>query len=289
MSNDQDLRRRRRPQPRAARALHGGRRRRLRRPLRRPPPGLQPADRRRDRLRGLRVAVRRRLRHRLRQQGRADRADPCRPRRARRRRGGSWARSPAASRSAWACRRPSAPTTRCSTRSATRTSRRSASSRQLAESQLGTVGIGQPLRERDGGRGRPHLGRRALRLARLRSQDRLGLPRARAGTRVRRQGARGRDGLAAGALRGRLASSARPTSPRWSWRASTPTPAATSSSAKVLEILGAEAVHEVHNHHNFAWREEHFGRDLLGRAQGLHAGASRARRASSAARWATTR
>src|SRR5438552_1164465 len=29
---------------------------------------------------------------------------------------------------------------------------------------------------------------------------------------------------------------------------------------KVLEILGAEAVHEVHNHHNFAWREDHFGR-----------------------------
>src|SRR5262245_60086000 len=30
--------------------------------------------------------------------------------------------------------------------------------------------------------------------------------------------------------------------------------------AKVLEILGAEATHQVHNHHNFAWREEHFGR-----------------------------
>src|SRR5947199_587953 len=30
--------------------------------------------------------------------------------------------------------------------------------------------------------------------------------------------------------------------------------------AKVLEILGAEADSEVHNHHNFAWREEHFGR-----------------------------
>jgi tRNA-splicing ligase RtcB (3'-phosphate/5'-hydroxy nucleic acid ligase) len=30
--------------------------------------------------------------------------------------------------------------------------------------------------------------------------------------------------------------------------------------AKVLEILGAGAVHEVHNHHNFAWREEHAGR-----------------------------
>ena len=31
--------------------------------------------------------------------------------------------------------------------------------------------------------------------------------------------------------------------------------------AKVLEILSAEAIHEVHNHHNFAWREEHGGRD----------------------------
>src|SRR3954453_10641676 len=31
--------------------------------------------------------------------------------------------------------------------------------------------------------------------------------------------------------------------------------------AKVLEILGADAVHEVHNHHNFAWRESHHGRD----------------------------
>ena len=30
--------------------------------------------------------------------------------------------------------------------------------------------------------------------------------------------------------------------------------------AKVLEILGAQAIHEVHNHHNFAWREEHNGR-----------------------------
>src|SRR6266511_2440743 len=30
--------------------------------------------------------------------------------------------------------------------------------------------------------------------------------------------------------------------------------------AKVLEIVGAEATYEVHNHHNFAWLEEHFGR-----------------------------
>ena len=29
---------------------------------------------------------------------------------------------------------------------------------------------------------------------------------------------------------------------------------------KVLEILSADPVHEVHNHHNFAWREEHSGR-----------------------------
>jgi tRNA-splicing ligase RtcB len=29
---------------------------------------------------------------------------------------------------------------------------------------------------------------------------------------------------------------------------------------KVLQILGAAATDEVHNHHNFAWREEHFGR-----------------------------
>jgi tRNA-splicing ligase RtcB len=32
--------------------------------------------------------------------------------------------------------------------------------------------------------------------------------------------------------------------------------------AGVLEILGAEATHEVHNHHNFAWQEDHFGRTL---------------------------
>ncbi|PTL56671.1 RtcB family protein [Paraconexibacter algicola] len=30
---------------------------------------------------------------------------------------------------------------------------------------------------------------------------------------------------------------------------------------KVLEILGARSLHEVHNHHNYAWREEHHGVD----------------------------
>jgi tRNA-splicing ligase RtcB (3'-phosphate/5'-hydroxy nucleic acid ligase) len=32
--------------------------------------------------------------------------------------------------------------------------------------------------------------------------------------------------------------------------------------AKVLEILGADSTEEVHNHHNFAWRERHFGIDV---------------------------
>ncbi len=31
---------------------------------------------------------------------------------------------------------------------------------------------------------------------------------------------------------------------------------------RVLEILGAAATYEVHNHHNFAWRERHFGQDV---------------------------
>jgi tRNA-splicing ligase RtcB len=31
--------------------------------------------------------------------------------------------------------------------------------------------------------------------------------------------------------------------------------------SKVLDILDTESTHEVHNHHNFAWREEHFGRE----------------------------
>jgi tRNA-splicing ligase RtcB len=32
--------------------------------------------------------------------------------------------------------------------------------------------------------------------------------------------------------------------------------------AKVLQILGAKEVESVHNHHNFAWRENHFGKDV---------------------------
>ncbi|MGI9629135.1 MAG: RtcB family protein [Longimicrobiales bacterium] len=32
---------------------------------------------------------------------------------------------------------------------------------------------------------------------------------------------------------------------------------------KVVSILGGEALEEVHNHHNFAWREEHLGRRVV--------------------------
>ena len=32
--------------------------------------------------------------------------------------------------------------------------------------------------------------------------------------------------------------------------------------SKVLEILGAKSEEEIHNHHNFAWKESHFGTDM---------------------------
>ena len=32
--------------------------------------------------------------------------------------------------------------------------------------------------------------------------------------------------------------------------------------ARVLDILGARSTYEVHNHHNFAWRERHFGTEV---------------------------
>src|SRR5690625_6385310 len=32
---------------------------------------------------------------------------------------------------------------------------------------------------------------------------------------------------------------------------------------KVVEILGGEEVELVHNHHNFAWREKHFGKEYI--------------------------
>ena len=41
-----------------------------------------------------------------------------------------------------------------------------------------------------------------------------------------------------------------------------PTAASRVPSARVAEILGAPIIEEVHNHHNYAWREEHNGEQL---------------------------
>jgi RNA-splicing ligase RtcB len=53
---------------------------------------------------------------------------------------------------------------------------------------------------------------------------------------------------------------------------------------KVLEILGATATYDVHNHHNFAWRERHGGTDVWVVRKGCTP-PSRDRRGSSARRW----
>jgi tRNA-splicing ligase RtcB len=55
-------------------------------------------------------------------------------------------------------------------------------------------------------------------------------------------------------------SSATRTSPRWSSRASTPTPVATSSWARCSRSSAPRRCMRCTNHHNFAQREEHFGR-----------------------------
>ena len=130
-------------------------------------------------------------------------------------RAGSWTRSSSASPSASGARTTSRSTIRCSTRSRGRTSRRSASCDDLAAKQLGTVGRRQPLRRPVRGRGRLRVGRRALRLARVRAQDRERVPRARAGAGVRRARARGRDGQPADAASAPTPSSGRRTSRRW--------------------------------------------------------------------------
>ena len=57
--------------------------------------------------------------------------------------------------------------------------------------------------------------------------------------------------------------------------------------AKVLEILGAEATYEVHNHHNFAWREDARRRPTSGSSARAARPRSRARTGSSARRWAS--
>lgn len=58
--------------------------------------------------------------------------------------------------------------------------------------------------------------------------------------------------------------------------------------SKVASMLGATIQEEIHNHHNFAWKEQHGGKDLWVVRKGATP-ASPARRASSADRWAMIR
>jgi tRNA-splicing ligase RtcB len=56
---------------------------------------------------------------------------------------------------------------------------------------------------------------------------------------------------------------------------------------RVRKIIGGAVTDTVHNHHNYAWRENHYGRDLWWCAKAprrLSPGSA----ASSAARWVTT-
>ena len=131
---------------------------------------------------------------------------------------------------------------------------------QLAQAQLGTVGFWQPLRQPDRRRAGPDLDRRPLRIAWLRPQDRVRFPRARAGAAVRRPRGGGRDGLADRAARDRLRARARPYIEAMKLAGDYAYAGRDVVVEKVLGILGAEATHEVHNHHNFAWLGEHFGR-----------------------------
>ena len=58
---------------------------------------------------------------------------------------------------------------------------------------------------------------------------------------------------------------------------------------RVRQIIGGQITDTVHNHHNFAWREQPWRAGLLGGAQGCDTRPSRASAASSAAPWGTTR
>ena len=75
----------------------------------------------------------------------------------------------------------------------------------------------------------------------------------------------------------------------WSWRAATPTPAASGWPGRWCRSSAARELELVHNHHNFAWKETARGRGAGGGAEGCDAGVSRTSWASSAARWVTMR
>ena len=179
-------------------------------------------------------------------------------------------------------------TTRCSTRSATPPSQPQRALRELAAKQLGTVGAGNHYvdlfaDEHDrvwigvhfGSRGFGHKTASGfLALAQ-------GLP-------FDGRAARARWTRQPVAPRRRRRSSAPATPRRWSSPAATPTRAATSSATRCCRILGAEALDEVHNHHNYAWREEHGG-EPAGSSARARRRPSPASAASSARRWASRR
>jgi len=56
----------------------------------------------------------------------------------------------------------------------------------------------------------------------------------------------------------------------------------------VVDLLGGREIELVHNHHNFAWKEKHDGRELVVVRKGATP-AFPGQKGSSAARWATTR
>ena len=230
------------------------------------------------------LAVRRRLRHRLRQQGRADRTDARRldvpTSRA------SWTRSRAGSRFGIGRTPTSAPTIRCSTRIRDADSRRSAA-RRLAATQLGTVGAATTTstcsRTRRAGSGSASTSARAASATRPRRASC-----ARAGARVRRPGrtrarwTRRRRCFAVDSELG--AGLHRRDGARRRVRLRRP---------RVVVAQGARDPRRRGERRGaqppqLRLAEEHFGRDYWVVRKGARR-RCRARRASSAARWATTR
>ena len=213
------------------------------------PSRLRRAHRRRRRLQGRDQPFRRRLRHRLRQQGRAPRH--ARRRTARENRSRSWTTSGRRSASASAARtttRRARPLRRRPRRWDLRATR---PLRQKAQKPARHHRLRQPLRRPLHRRTRSRLDRRALRFARLRPRRRDVVPKA----------AGAKDGMEVEPVRlstppasGRAVHSrhdarrrVRLCRPRLGLR-----PCRAS-------LLGATIVESVHNHHNFAWREEHDG------------------------------
>ena len=148
--------------------------------------------------------------------------------------------------------------------------------------------LGQPLRERDGGRGRAACGS-ACTSARAASATR---PRP-ASSRSRRVSRSTRGRTRARWTRRRCCSrsarsSASRTSRRWSWRASTPTPAATSSSRRCSRSSAPRRrTRCTTTTTSRGWRSTSAA--PTGSSARAARRRGRARRASSAARWATSR